>query len=210
MFGLSINCLQYMFSIYIFTAVHHNLNCWGGVLQWLSIYFARWIPIRHKQRPSGCVACCRCQNRNLNLSKNSHSQHFWFHIFFMEKKKKNKTKKTSGFSHVGVWTTAMFFHTVPAPKTISCSLTSLNTDGTITQTHTKEPPTPPPKKSCTVHNVSVISTIAPFFLRGATLQTLWLSRSEGAPTPPQQWADLSSLPHSAGRSAAWQVWRLIL
>lgn len=36
------------------------------------------------------------------------------------------------------------------------------------------------------------------------------SQGEGAPTPLQQWADLSSLPLSAGRSAAWQVWRLIL
>lgn len=86
-------------------------------------------------------------------------------FFFMEQ------KKTIRFQPCWSLDNGNVFHTVPAPKTISCSLTSLNTDGTIAQTHTKGP-----KKNavpcCTVHNVSVISTIAPFFLRGATLQTV--------------------------------------
>lgn len=41
--------------------------------------------------------------------------------------------------------TSAVFRTVPPPKTICCSLTSLNTDGTITQRHTKRP-----KKCCSL------------------------------------------------------------
>lgn len=55
--------------------------------------------------------------------------------FFIEEKNK---KEASDFSHVDVWTTAVFFMQFHLSKE-SCSLPSLNTDGTITRTHTKGP-----------------------------------------------------------------------
>lgn len=63
------------------------------------------------------------------LSKNSRSQLFQPHLM---------STKLEFF-------TSAVFHTVPTPKTICCSLTSLNTDGTITQTRTKRP-----KKCCSL------------------------------------------------------------
>lgn len=62
----------------------------------------------------------------------------------------NENSHSLDFGHAGVSTSADF-RTVPAPKTICCSLTSLNTDGTITQTHTAGPEKRCSLPHCTQH-----------------------------------------------------------
>lgn len=117
------------------------------------------------------------------LNENDHFQHFWSHIFFIEKKKKER--RSIRFQPCWRLDNGSVFHTVPSPKRISCSLPSLNTDGTITRTHTKGPINCCSLLHCTqckcyLHNGSLL----PAQSNIAALRVCVCGG--GAPTPQQQ------------------------
>lgn len=140
----------------------------------------------------GYVACCKYQKQGSWVKITTTFQHFWLHIFSCNQKK----PKTSFFISA-MLDNGPVLYTVPAPKTISYSLPSPNTDGTITRAHTRDP-----IKSCSLLHCTQCK-FSPQWLSSSCTEEHYkqcgCSQSEGALTPLQQWADLSSLPQHTQR-----------